>query len=423
MGDPVWLARLRGLALAVAAVTLAASGVKTIGPLTISDLLLVVAVVLLLPRFEIGNAQRLWVPLAAVSLITIGGTIGTLAVSSSELGASGEMLGRFVATSYGAVLLLICWRPGHEQITSFGWLWVVGAVGGAVVALSSGLPRPAGLTPHPTHLAVISVVMVGVTFGLIASDRRRIPLVLGLGSSGLLLAAVVASGSRAALGAAVLVVLLVLIATRSRIAVTIALAVIVASVGLAVLNLVGGTPEWTPGSSQGNAFERLFEERAELGRDREAFRDAGWENFKSHPLTGVGFADATKPHNLLLQMASSAGLLGILGVLMLVALALRGYVLAVRRKLASPATWAMTAGLSAAVLGYVALNMFQNVIWDRTVWVAIALMSWSTAAAIWDDGRPTPEDDPGAQNSPPTLPAGRGGVVGAGPTVAGDESV
>lgn len=408
LGDPVWLARLRGYLLGAAALTLAASGVKPIGPLTVSDLLLALAVVLMLPRFEIRNAQRLWVPIAAVTLIAVGGIIGTAVVSPSEATESGEMLGRFVVAAGGALLLVICWRPDLEQVKSFAWLWVAGGVIGALVALSAGEPRPAGLTPHSTHLAIISLVLFGVSLGLVSSERRWSHLIPGLAAAGVLLAAIVVSGSRAALAAAAIVLLLALIATRNRWAVATAITAIAAVIGLAILSAAGGTPEWTPGSSQGNALERIFQERVELGRKREALRDAAWERFKSDPITGAGFADATRPHNLLLQLGSSAGVLGIIGGLTIVVLALRGYVLAVRRRLLDPASWPLAAGLSAAVIGYLAANSFQNVNWDRTVWVAIALMTWLTATT-WLRERSEPTNhDLGAQEPLPLSPLSPG---------------
>lgn len=392
LDDPVWFARLRGLALGAAALTLAASGLKAVGPLTVSDLLLALAVLLMLPRFRIADARRLWVVALAVTLIAIGGIVGTLVVSSSELVESGEMLGRFVVATYGAMLLVVCWRPGLEQITSFGWLWVAGGVASVLVALLDGVPRPPGLTPHPTHLAIISLVLLGVTFGLVLSDRRRSRASLGLLAGGMLFAGIVASGSRAALAAAVVVILLVLVATRNRIAVGITIGAVAIGGTFLVLAALGGTPEWTPGSSQNNAIERVFQERVELGREREALKDEAWQNFKSHPVTGVGFADATKPHNLLLQLGSSAGVLGAVGALMLVGLALWGYALAVRRRLSDPACWGMAAGLSAAVIGYIAANSFQNVTWDRTVWIAIALMVWVTARVVVRRGSSLGED-------------------------------
>jgi hypothetical protein len=402
--DPVWLARLRGYTLGAAALTLAASGVKPIGPLTISDLLLALAVALMLTRFGIRNAQRLWVPLAAVTLIAIGGIIGTAVVSPSEATESGEMLGRFVVAAGGALLLVICWRPDSEQVRSFAWLWVAGGVIAALVALSAGEPRPAGLTPHSTHLAIISLVLFGVSLGLISSERRWSRLIPGLAASGVLMAAIVVSGSRAALAAAGIVLLLALIATRNRWAVAMAITVTAAFAGLAVLSAVGGTPEWTPGSSRGNALERLFQERVQLGREREALRDAAWERFNSDPLTGAGFADATRPHSLLLQLGSSAGVLGVIGGLTIVGLALRGYVLAVRRRLADFSYWPMAAGLSAAVIGYLAANSFQNVNWDRTVWVAIALMTWLSATRRLRERSEPTNDELSAEDSLPSRP-------------------
>ena len=365
------MARLRGLALAGAALTLAMSAWKAIGSLRTADLLLVMAVVLLLPRFNISNARRMWFPALAVALVAVGGVIGT-AVTGADVTGSAEMLVRWVAASSVAMLLVVCWRPGLEQIRSFSWLWIAGGVISAMVALLipdlGTFPRPPGLTPHPTHLAIISLILLGVTLGLIASNPTRKHLLVGLAASAILFAAIVASGSRAGLAAALLVVLLVLIATRDRIAIAITVGVVV--FGL-VLTLTGAT-------GQDNAFDRIYKVGAERGQRREAVNAAGWERFKSHPVTGVGFADVLEPHNLPLMLGSSAGVLGLIGGTMIILLALRSYGLAVWKRMSEhPALRAVAAGLSAAVIGYLAASFFQNVLWDRTVWIAIALMTWA----------------------------------------------
>ena len=377
--DRIWLARLRGLALAGAALTLAMSAWKAIGSLAASDLFSVMAVVLLLPRFNISNARRMWFPALAVALVAVGGVIGT-AVTGADVTGSADALASLLAASFGALVLVACWRPGLEQIRSFSWLWIAGGVISAMVALL--IPdlhmflRPSGLTPQSNHLAIISLILLGVTLGLIASNPTRKHLLVGLAASAILFAAIVASGSRAGLAAALLVVLLVLIATRDRIAIAITVGVVV--FGL-VLTLTGAT-------GQDNAFDRLGggnSTSSASDESREVRNAAGWDRFKSHPVTGVGFADVTEPHNFLLQLGSSAGVLGLIGGTMIILLALRSYGLAVWKRMSEhPALRAVAAGLSAAVIGYLAASFFQNVLWDRTVWIAIALMTWASVAAL-----------------------------------------
>ena len=375
--DRIWLARLRGLALAGAALTLAMSAWKAVGPLTASDLFLAAAIVLLLPRFDFAYARRMWVVALAVGLITVGGLIGT-AVTGADVLGSADPLTSFLAASLGGMAMVVCWRPGLEQIKSFGWLWIGGGVISAMVALL--IPdlhmflRPSGLTPQSNHLAIISVILVGVALGLTATSPTRSSLLMGFTAISLLLAAIVASGSRAGLAAAMLVVLLALIATRNRILVAITAGVI----------FVGLTLALTGAAGQDNALDRLSggnETSSISDQSRDTRNAAGWERFKDHPVTGVGFADVTEPHNFFLQLGSSAGVLGIIGGVMLIVLALRSYALAVWRRVSEhPELWAMAAGLSAAVIGYLAASMFQNVLWDRNIWIAIALMSWTAAA-------------------------------------------
>ena len=385
--DALWLARLRGLALAGAALTLAMSAWKAIGPLTAADLFLFAAVVLLLPRLDVANARTVWLPALAVALIAAGGVIGTV-VAGTDFRGSAENLVPLLAATFGSLLLVVCWRPGLEQIKSFSWLWIAGGVISALVALL--IPdlhmflRPSGLTPQSNHLAIISVILVGVTLGVIAAEPTRNRILLGLAAASILFAAIVASGSRAGLAAALLVVLLALIATRDRTTVAITVGVLVVGVAL----VLGGA------AGEDNALSRLTGDNStsELSDESRAARNtAAWERFKADPVTGVGFADATDAHNLFLQVGSSAGVLGIIGGAMLIVLALGTYAVAVWKRMAEhPAFGAMLAGLAAAVIGYLAASMFQNVLWDRNVWIAIALMTWAAAAVARDLGPDEP---------------------------------
>ena len=193
--DSPLLTRLRGVALASAALTLPMTAWKVIGPLTISDVLLVVTVVLLLPRFTRRAAGRLWVPGLSVALITVGGLVGTVAVSLPDVGMSAANIGRFATASIGAMLLVACWQPGREQIVRFGWLWVAGGVISAAVALGTPSnidvgPGPPGLTLNPNHLAIVSLILLGISLGLIGIDRRGKRLAAGTVACGVLFAAV-----------------------------------------------------------------------------------------------------------------------------------------------------------------------------------------------------------------------------------------
>lgn len=383
--DDVWLARLRGIALAGAAITLPMSAWKAFGPLTTADLLLVASVALFLPRFKLAAARALWFPALAIALAAVGGVVGTI-VSGSDAVASAEILGRVLAASLGSMALVACWRPGLEQIRSFGWLWVAGGVSSGLVALL--IPnlhmflRPSGLTPHPNHLAIISVVLLGVALALILSERKRDSTFGGLrglvavGAAVVLFAAIYASGSRAGLGAALVVCFLAVLATRDRSIVRIAVGVAVVGLVVAAIGIGG----------QDNALHRTLAGDESSAEARGEHNEAAWDRFIEYPITGVGFGDVTDAHIFMLQFASAAGALGIVGGLMLVFLALRTYVVAVWRRMAEdPVRWLLAGGFAAAVIGYLAASVFQNVLWDRNVWMAIVLMTWLAAPAVVSD--------------------------------------
>ena len=379
----LWLARARGLALAGAAFTLAMSAWKAAGPLSVSDLFLVAAVALMLPRFDLEHARRLWFPALAVALAVVGGSIGTLVVSRSEIADSADVLLRFGLASFGAMLLVVCWRPSMAAVRSFSWLWVAGGLISAFVAFA--IPdlhmflRPSGLTPHPTHLGLISTILFGVALGLIASDRRAIVVWPGLACAAILFAAIVVSGSRAALGAAIVVALLILVAAGDKVVnwakqnvVSTALILIAVVTAIVLFGFVAGDR---------SAFDRIVGGDTSSDQARDVFNEEAWARFKSDPITGVGYADAGNAHDLFLQLGSASGLFGVAAGAMLIVLALKSYWdagwLWMRR---NPAYWSMAAALAASVIGYLLVSIFQNVLWDRNIWVAVALMTWTCMA-------------------------------------------
>ena len=73
---------------------------------------------------------------------------------------------------------------------------------------------------------------------------------------------------------------------------------------------------------------------------------------------------------------------------MIIYLAIRRYVVAGWRRMADdPPLWIAAGGFAAAVIGYLAATIFQNILWDRNVWLTIVLMTWLAATP----GRPDNE--------------------------------
>ena len=85
---------------------------------------------------------------------------------------------------------------------------------------------------------------------------------------------------------------------------------------------------------------------------------------QAHPWAGSGFAAATYGHDLVLQIATSAGLIGLAGYL-LVGWSTLG------------AVWTTRSGqwrwLGLPSLAYLVAAGFVNNLWDRYVWFALAL--------------------------------------------------
>ena len=244
--------------------------------------------------------------------------------------------------------------------------------------------RPAGLTPHPNHLAIISVVLLGVSLALVLSERARAE-----GSAGFRPGPVFARSrpslrrgrgerfARGPRGAAIVAVFLAVVATRDRSIIRVAVGA--AAIGLVAIVVLLGV------LGQDNAFDRITGgETASDTTTSDEIRDtknaAAWDRFTEYPITGVGFGEIYEAHIFLLQFASGAGILGIVAGLMIIYLAMRSYVVAVWRRMADdPPYWVAAGGFAAAVIGYLAATIFQNILWDRNVWMAIVLMTWLAA--------------------------------------------
>lgn len=261
----------------------------------------------------------------------------------------------------------------HETGRLFG-AWFLGTTVSAaagIVAIQQ-VGRARGFTTHPNELALLAVMALPLGARLWATARRRStrPLlalgfvILGWG--------LLASGSRAGLlGAAVVSAFLLARATGSvGRAVT-----FTGAAALAVVLVVG--PSGVAGE---NAFARLGGSASATGSDtsRRAFLEAGIEQITRSPVVGTGLTfDNLRYHNLVVQYWAAAGLLGLVGVVMVLG---SGAAPAVR-SLASPRRirsldtrardlWYASVGF----VGYATIVMFQLRTWPRNVMGFIALV-------------------------------------------------
>ncbi|HVM02345.1 MAG TPA: O-antigen ligase family protein [Acidimicrobiales bacterium] len=360
------------------------SGVRVWG-VALSDVFLVAAVGLTLPSFAAGY-RRLPLPVrpdvfVGLATVACGGVIGTF--FAAHPGASLAAMARFVLASAGSVAAVALWAPPPARLRWFCWLWLAGAVFNACWAIALGPVdglRPAGLSTHPNHLGLVCMLGAALALGLALGGRRAARRVAAAALAPLVLA-LLASGSRAALvGLAVSVPVFAVLTRRLQVAVR-ALA-LTAVLGVAVLAGLAHVPEQS-------GLGRLVGDRtaAESDIERVEHLSRSLDRLERHPLTGEGFESSREAHNIYLQVAVAAGPLGVVGFAVVVRSVLRARAV-VRRRAPVAGDRALLAGLVAGYAGYLVAGAFQNLLWDRYLWLYVS--ATLVLAATLADGEDRP---------------------------------
>jgi hypothetical protein len=226
------------LVLLATAFTQPMSGVD-IGPFGLGDYLLALAVglyILMALRAPTPPSPywRVFRPLIlGICIIAVGGVAGALAepntpfiysangVSADISGLGGNIaaLLRLLIGSLGPFALFLLARPDRRVLKQIVTAFVAGGLVSALVGLllpgfRQG-PRVMGLTPHPVHFGTLSVFAIGCALALLLGSQRRLRL-LPLVVLPILVAGLLESGSRAALGGLVALCLLLGPLTRRR---------------------------------------------------------------------------------------------------------------------------------------------------------------------------------------------------------------
>ena len=326
--------------------------------ITFSDVLLGLGFVLLLPRLA-RTRPRLSRGFTIGAWLLVAASLVPIVLSPAPLDNLGY-LARLVAAVVLLPLAFGYWHPDLKTIRVLAWAYVAGTLSGWLVGLithSSEGSRAQGLTTHPNFLALTGQTAATLLIFLYLTSRPSQRWIVAV-SAALSLLVVVSSGSRSGLVALAFTALVYPFANRSPRAayVTIATGVTATFVWGRVLASAG----------EGSALRRLFvgdKSTAGSNLQREAALSSGWSDFLSHPLTGGGFTERTlETHNIFLQVAQGAGIVGFLGFVLLIWAAVR--TILDRGPLAS---------LGYTALGYALVGLFQPALWDRLVWVAVAL--------------------------------------------------
>lgn len=381
-----------GLLMLVAFATLPLINVRVAKTVAVSDVPLAAAAAVALLGGPLGRDPRrlLRRPLVVgLALLAAGGCVA-LAFAAQPL-SSGVLLGRVLAAAAVSLVVLLWWDPPTPVVRRLLVAFLVGAclsaalgVLGAVWTTTTAtggfrdvIDRATGLTGNANHLGAVSAIAFGIALAL-AATSRRLPAALALGAAAINVAGVLWSGSRSGLvglvGGAALVVVSLAAQRRWR------PLVVTGGAGLAVFLLA------LSGLVRVPALDRLLlrtdtrpstyavestDVRLDLARDRLA--DPGPHSL----LVGSGMLNrfSTGGHSGYLEIWVGTGLVGFAGWLTVCATTLAPVGrLARRRGPPSPRQAALLA-VGCGFVAHLSSTLFLEHIWDRYIWLLIALVA------------------------------------------------
>lgn len=324
-------------------------------PITPTDLVFGLAVVLLLPTV-IGRPVRL--PLGYVIGVLIILTTGTLAtVFSPAPVISVLQFAQWLIVLVGLVGLLAIWSPGWRTVDVLLWSYVAGHTLSTLYSPvgESIAGRSVGLTHHPNAFGEAGVMAFAACMYLWRRGETVWYRLFVAGCAGAALLSVVTSGSRAA--AAVVAGLVIMVPFVERSAVKGFLLALSLAIGIVSLPLLidssGDTSALARLAGTGDA---LVADQARLNA-----QNFGIDMFFQHPIVGNGFAEAIYVHNVVLGVAASIGLVGLLGYLMVLFVMARPIIGNHPNRRIAYLAWA-----------FIAITPTVPALEDRTLWVPMA---------------------------------------------------
>lgn len=383
------------LTLSMLAMTM--NGVRAAGTLAVSDVLLLLAAAAATPALFDRRLQRqfmlpVWITIPAL-LISLIGLISMVFLDDSLVSLAGLLRLIAAMTLVPAVLGAI----GGEQ-RALPWLvdmWILSAMINSAVAIGDyGLHlgigekithvisagRSTGLTTHSNHLGVAMCLTTPLVLGRMVVAKTPVlrgAFFLALCVLGL---AVLSTGSRGALVAYVLAVIigtLMLPAQMRRQTIKWVFVAGLAGMLMAGVAFRGEALNSVKRITGGGAEVRA--QVADSDQERAGAREAGIQQFESNPILGAGLVNARDAHLIYLQLAASSGLVGLTAFLTF----LVGSVAASRRIFRDPnldpEASAIVAAAGAAVVIWALLGLVENQLADRYLYVPSGLI----VAGLW----------------------------------------
>lgn len=283
-------------------------GIGSIGPVTPTDLLLLLGLLMLAP---VAFRRRIELPggfVVAVVVLTLVGLVCSAANDSPVSAVVYLVQWLLVAAAFPVFLLM--WSPSRAVIDGLLGCYVLGQLASIGKGLISGANaftgRYQGFSHHPNDFGLAGAAAVAILLYILPHCRtlRSQIAVLGLIAINLY-SVVIMSGSRGATLAVAVVIVLIPIAERSSL-----WALLMAfggALGLAVL------PFLLSAGGSGSSLSRLAGDKSSQGSDSErtAALSDGWHQFIHSPFLGSGLDPLVGIyHNVFLESAIAFGIFG-----------------------------------------------------------------------------------------------------------------
>lgn len=385
------LGRERVIALVMMAVFATAPMYKGIAPnpgstITPTDILFGLALILLLPTFL---TRRLTLPpLYWLGLLVIT-TTGAVASAASEFPVGSLInLIQWLVVLAGLPVLYVMWRPSAALIRVLLWFFIAGHMASTAYAVVDGKQendRYLGLTHHENAFAEAGLIVVAICLYLFSVQRTLRARLVIVGAAAVGVESILMSGSRSSL--LVVAVLVVMVPIVERSAISGFFFAILGSLFIFSLPLLVGI------AGEGSALSRLEGSLDAKAADTERTKvnEAGWAMFTDKPLLGNGYIDDVfLVHNNVLEIAAASGIFALFGYAMVM------YVLARPLFGSNPHR-----RLCYCAWAYLGLGLALPGLWDRTIWVPLAL-SILPALGLMHEGTDPVDDD--REEGDPALP-------------------
>lgn len=325
--------------------------------LSFADICLAVGAMALLPRLLVHKA-RTPTPLAVGGLFLFLMVLASAPMADNGAYSVGVGL-RLVGAAILLPLLVCFWLPDRRQLHRLAGAYVLGQTLSLVVALLEGkaeVGRYTGLAAHPNYFAIGGLVAVALSpylYSTSLSRHRWIWAALGL----VAFWSVYISGSRGALLAVLALAVVYPLIERSSM--TGYLLMVVTFMSLPFLRVIADN------ASDESALGRLLGKSASVEGSDETRRQTlagGWERFLHSPVWGNGFEQNLEIHNVFLQVLVAVGVIGFVAWAMIMSSLLLPLFGTHPDRM-----------LSYATLAYLGIALTEPVVWDRIIWLPMAL--------------------------------------------------